>query len=166
MARGLIEVKKNFDFFKLHDKFAKVMSDGGRIITRSAARGSRERIDKGLSPPLRQSTIQLRRERGTGGTKPLYETGALYRTIKSTDEGLEMLEYGLHHEKGYTVKNVPIKKNKEGRIFFHGSKKIQKYVPARPFIMPSEKEILEPIKKLYMDMKKALTTPLREVHRG
>ena len=161
-----LKVISNIDFLQLANRISRNISDGTRRIIRSAEKGAKERIDKGLYPPLRQSTIQLRKERGTGGTKPLYETGALYRSIKSTDEGLEMLEYGWYHEKGYTVKNVPIKKNKQGRIFFHGKKKIQKKVPARPFIMPSQKEILEPMKKLYMDMKKALTTPLREVHRG
>ena len=165
MARGLIEIKKNFDFFKLLDKFPKVMSDGGRRITRSAAKGAKERIEKGLTPPLRRSTIQLRKEAGTGGTKPLYETGALHRSIKSTKDGLEMLEYGIYHHKGYTAKNVPIGKEKGGKPRFIKNKQFSKKVPARPFIFPSEKEILEPMKKIYMDIKKALTTRLKEVHR-
>ena len=165
MARGLIQIKKNFDFFKLIDKFPKIMSDGGRRVTRSAAKGARERIDKGLSPPLRKSTLELRKARGLGGTKPLYATGELYRSIKSTDEGLEMLHYGLYHENGFTAQNVPIGFEKGKPKFIRG-KKIRKRVPARHFIAPSKKEILEPMKKLYMDIKKALTTPLREVHRG
>ena len=66
-----------------------------------------------------------------------------------------MNKYGWYHEKGYTVKNVPIGYDK-GRPIFHGSKKIKKDVPARPFIMPSEKEILDPMKKIYMDINKAM----------
>ena len=163
MARGLIEIKKNFDFFKLERNLPKVFSDGGRRITRSAAKGAKERIERGLAPPLKKSTIELRKQRGTGGSQPLFETGALHRSIQSTDEGLEMLHYGWYHEKGFTTKKVPTGLNKKGHGHFAN---ISKKVPARPFIFPSEKEILEPMKKLYMDIKKALTTPLREVHRG
>jgi hypothetical protein len=108
LARGLIQIKKNFDFFKLSKKFPKIMSDGGRRITRSAAKGAKEKIDKGLTPSLKKSTIQLRKDRGLGGTKPLYATGELYRSIKSTKDGLEMLHYGWYHHKGFTAKNVPI----------------------------------------------------------
>ena len=61
MARGLIEIKKNFDFFKLLKELPRVMSDGGRRITRSAARGARQRIEAGLTPPLKKSTLDLRK---------------------------------------------------------------------------------------------------------
>lgn len=165
MARGLIEIKKNFDFFKLHKKFAQVMSDGGRRITRSAAKGARERIEKGLSPALKKSTLQLRKDRGLGGTKPLYATGELHRSIKSTEDGLEMLHYGWYHQNGFRAKNVPVG-FENGKPKFIRNKRIQKDVPARPFIFPSKNEVLEPMKKITLDILKALKTPLREVHRG
>ena len=165
MARGLITVKKNFDFFKLEKKLPKIFSDGGRRVTRSAARGARERIENGLTPPLKKSTLELRKERGLGGSKPLYATGELHRSIKSTKDGLEMLHYGWYHQKGFISKNVPIG-FRNGKPIFARNKRIQKQVPARPFIFPSEKDILNPMKKLFMDIREALTTSLKEVHRG
>ena len=165
MARGLIEIKKNFDFFKLLKEFPKVMSDGGRRITRSAAKGARQRIESGLAPTLKNSTLDLRKERGIGGSKPLFATGELHRSIKSTKEGLEMLHYGWYHHKGFTAKNVPIGFESNNPKFLR-NKRIQKKVPARPFIFPSKNEILEPTKKISLDILKALKTPLKEVHLG
>jgi len=151
-----LKFTSNISFQKLYDKLPEILEKGGRRITRSSAKGAKDRIDKGLSPPLKRSTIELRKEKGTGGTKPLYETGSLYRSIKSTDEGLEMKKYGWYHHKGFTVKNVPVG-FENGKPVFHKSKKISKKVPARPFIFPSKKEILEPMKKIYMDVRKSLS---------
>ena len=137
-----LNVTTNFDFMKLRDKVDKVLSDGMGEITHSAAKGARERIEKGLTPPLKQSTLDMRKKRATGGSKPLYETGALHRSIKSTKDGVEMLDYGLKHHRGY--------RNRKKSLFPNAQ------VPARPFIEPSKKDILDPMKKLYMDMHKAL----------
>ena len=132
-----LNVTTNFDFMKLRDKVEKVLSDGTRRITRSAAKGAKQRIEKGLTPPLRQSTLDMRKKRGTGGSKPLFETGELYRSIKSTKDGVEMLGYGLNHHRGY--------KNSKKSLFPNAQ------VPARPFIEPSKEDILDPMKKLYME---------------
>lgn len=145
---------------RLRDKLDKILSKGGQRITRSAAKGARERIEKGLAPPLQQSTLELRKDMGIGGTKPLFATGALHRSIKSTKDGLEMLEYGLYHHYGYTTKKVPTKLRRDGSGFFANA---SKQVPARPFIFPSEKEILDPMKKTIMALRKALTTRTRRI---
>lgn len=174
MAKKSIIISRDFDFNKLSKELPKVLETGMRRIGRSAAKGAKEKIDKGLSPRLAHSTLQLRKERGTGGTKPLFETGNLYRSIKATDDGgVEMLHYGFLHEKGYKVPNVPLgyeKKTGKGgfswqqsKPIFHPTKKIPKDVPARPFITPSEKEILEPTKKIHMDILKALSVPNKEL---
>ena len=105
---------------------------------RSAEKGSKEAIDKGLKPPLEQCTIEHRKNKGQGGSKPLFATGNLYRSIKGTSEGLQMLAYGLKHHKGY--KN-PVKNWRD--------------VPARPFIQVSEKEILSAFNKFRKDIRGA-----------
>lgn len=163
MAKPLLTITKNFDFSKLEQSIDKILSKGTRRVARSAAKGAKERIERGLRPPLKKSTIELRKARGTGGTKPLYETGALHRSIKPTENGLEMLQYGLYHHKGFTAKNVPINKRKDGSPVFLRGRKIQANVPARPFIFPSQKEILDPMKKIYMDMRDALTVPIKKI---
>tara|TARA_R100001594_G_scaffold28676_3_gene53948 strand:+ start:505 stop:1023 length:519 start_codon:yes stop_codon:yes gene_type:complete len=169
LAAQYIVTKRNFDFHKLLDNIPKILDKGTKRLGRSAAKGAKERISKGLKPRLKASTLQLRRERGTGGTKPLFETGSLFRSIKANDEGFTMNEYGWYHEKGFTVQNVPLGfKNKgsnwqQAKPFFHPNKKIKKKVPARPFIFPSEKEILDPMKKIYMDMLKALSIRMKTI---
>lgn len=93
-----LETKVNFDFNKLANQMPKIIEKTMQGYARSAEQGSKESIDKGVSPALKRSTIQRRKRRGTGGSKPLFETGELYRSIKGTSEGLELKEYGyLHH---------------------------------------------------------------------
>ena len=101
---------------------------------RSSATGAREAIQKGVSPKLEQSTLDRRKRAGTGGSKPLFETGELFRSIKGTSEGLEMWDYGLYHHQGH----------KTGHF------------PPRPFIFPSEKTILKSFDAFRKDLRKAL----------
>ena len=79
----------------------------------SAEIGSKEAIDRGVSPKLEESTIRRRKRRGTGGTKPLFETGTLYRSIKGTSEGLDMIGYGYLHHIGDVGQYLNMKKRRE-----------------------------------------------------
>ena len=151
-----LKATSNFSFEQLANNLSKNIEKGTKRIARSAVKGAKERIDKGLSPPLKKSTIELRKERGTGGSKPLYETGSLHRSLKATDKGIEMNKYGWYHHKGFKATNVPIGKNKLNEPEFIRGKWIQRNVPARPFIFPSQKEILEPAKKMLMDIRKSM----------
>ena len=112
----------------------KVLEKHMQQTGRSSAQGAREAIERGVSPKLEQSTLDRRKRAGTGGSKPLFETGALHRSIKGTSEGLQMWDYGLfHHEK-----------HKKGHF------------PPRPFIFPSEKTILKSFDAFRKDLRKAL----------
>ena len=81
----------------LAEEMKKVISDGNVLI------------------PLKKSTRDIRRERGIAGNKPLFATGALHDSIKPTNTGVEMKEYGIWHSVGFTTgansmipgKNVP-----------------------------------------------------------
>ena len=103
-------------------------------MARSAEKGAKEAIAKGLKPKLKKITVDSRKKRGTGGTKPLFETGALFRSIKGTNEGLEMLHYGYKHHIGDAGKNTP----------------------PRPFIRTDNKQILETFNAFKKDLRKAL----------
>ena len=94
---------------------------GNASSLHSLGREAREAIERGVSPKLEQSTLDRRKRAGTGGSKPLFETGALHRSIKGTSEGLEMNTYGLYHHRGHETGHFP----------------------ARPFIQPSERTILK-----------------------
>ena len=129
-----LQIKTTFDFGKLARQMPKILEKHMQRTGRSSATGAREAIDKGVSPKLKKSTIDRRKKSGTGGTKPLYETGTLYRSIKGTSEGLEMWDYGLYQHQGH----------KRGHF------------PPRPFIKPSEKAILKSFDAFRKDVRKAL----------
>ena len=126
---------------KLERAIPKIIEKYFQTAYRSSAKGAKERIDKGVltedGKGLKKSTIAIRKIRGTGGTKPLYETGSLHRSIKGTSEGIEMNHYGIHHHRGFR------------------SKKFKARVPARPFIMPSEKDITPAFERFRKEIRKA-----------
>ena len=129
-----LQVKTTFDFGKLARQMPKILEKHTQRTARSSATGAREAIDRGVKPPLKKSTIEIRKKRGTGGSKPLYETGALHRSIRGTSEGLEMNTYGLYHHQGHS----------------------KGHFPARPFIQPSERAILKSFDAFRKDLRKAL----------
>lgn len=154
-----LEIKSNFSFTKLSSNLPKILEKQTRRMTRSSAEGAKENIDKGLSPPLKKSTLEIRKFRGRGGSKPLFETGALRRSIKSTKDGIQMLEYGLHQHRGFTPKKIPfqfgqVSKKRDYLAFAHNKKGIK--VPARPFIFPSQKTILKSIDAFKKDLRKGM----------
>tara|TARA_Y100001938_G_scaffold41092_1_gene56753 strand:+ start:95 stop:511 length:417 start_codon:yes stop_codon:yes gene_type:complete len=133
-----VKISVSYNAGKLASQMPKIVEKYMQRYGRSAEKGSKEAIDKGLKPPLAQFTIEHRKNKGQGGSKPLFATGNLYRSIKGTSEGLQMLAYGLKHHKGY--KN-PVKNWRD--------------VPARPFIQVSEKEILSAFNKFRKDIRGA-----------
>ena len=129
----------SYNAAKLASELPKIIEKYMQRYARSAEKGSKENIDKGLKPPLTDTTIALRRARGQGGTKPLFATGNFYRSIKGTSEGLKMLKYGYKHQKGF--------KNPEPLKY--------RDVPARPFIGAIKKETLTAFNKFKKDMRRA-----------
>ena len=152
-----LQIKTTFDFGKLARQMTKILEKHTHRTARSSATGAREAIDKGvlISPidamgfdmggelkGLNDSTIAIRKKRGTGGTKPLYETGALYRSIKGTSEGLQMFKYGIYQHRGFTTGGNSMIPNKRVR--------------PSPFIQVSEKAILKSFDAFRKDLRKAL----------
>ena len=81
-----LKIRTTFSFAKLakyvqSDSFASDMSKllGGGIVESSRAFMK----SGGVTPKLEKSTIDIRRARGTGGTTPIYETGALAKSLKA-----------------------------------------------------------------------------------
>jgi hypothetical protein len=128
-----LEIKTNFDFGKMANKLPGIIEKTMQRYARSSATGSREAIDSGVSPALEESTLKRRKRRGTGGSKPLYETGTLYRSIKGSSEGLEMKGYGFLHHTG----------------------DLHPKTPQRKFIQISQKQIMPTLDKFKKDLKDA-----------
>jgi len=140
-----LQIKTTFDFGKLARQMPKILEKHTQRTARSSATGAREAIERGVRPPLDPDggTIKRRKYKVKvatggyskgGGTKPLFHTGTLHRSIKGTSEGLEMWDYGLFQHEGH----------KTG------------HYPPRPFIFPSEKAILKSFDAFRKDLRKAL----------
>ena len=154
-----LEIKSNFSFTELSNNLPNILEKQTRRITRSSAEGIKKNIGKGLSPSLKKSTLEIRKFRGISGSKPLFATGALKRSIKGTKDGIQMLEYGLHQHRGFTPKKIPfqfgqVSKKRDYLAFAHNKKGIK--VPARPFIFPSQKTILKSIDAFKKDLRKGM----------
>jgi|14_taG_2_1085336.scaffolds.fasta_scaffold00823_15 hypothetical protein len=133
-----LKMEVNFDFGKLANKLPKIIDNQLDMMIISAERGSKENIDKGVTPKLKDSTIRKRKRKNITGTKPLYETGELYRSIKGSKDGLEIQRGGIWHHKG-----------------------IER--PQRPFIQVSNKDITPTFDKFKKERKEALhlSTPIK-----
>ena len=135
-------IEINFSFGKLARELPKIIEKHMQRTARSSAQGSKEAIDAGKFKKLQKSTIDIRKKRGTGGSKPLYETGSLYRSIKATSEGLKMNRYGIYHHEGFVTGNKSMIPNTR--------------VNPRPFIQTSGKTILKSLDAFKRDFNRAL----------
>ena len=135
-----VKIKVKYDAGKLYRNLDKIIKKTMSRYARSSVKGAKKNIDKGVKPPLAISTINIRQKKGITGTKPLYETGNLYRSIEAKKDTLTMLEYGKLHHNGFTTRaNSMIPKKK---------------VPPRPFIEPDKQEILTAIDAFKRDLHK------------
>ena len=140
-----LQIKTTFDFGKLakfveSEAFTSQVSKmlGGAIIESSRAFMK----SGGVTPKLEQSTIDIRRMRGSGGTTPLYESGDLAKSLNVKKDGIWGLHYGKYQYEGFiTSKNSMIPNKK---------------VPARDFIAMDASKMKKPISKLIKKIGKAL----------
>ena len=142
-----LTTKINFSFSKLARRLPDLLEAQEDISVKGAAKEMKDRISKGIAPPLKKSTINIRKLRGRSGVTPLLDKGSLYNSIKGVKGGVQMLEYGKYHDKGFTPKKVPrtlpdflAKRNPKKAVWFVNNTKGIK-VPARPFIFPSEEAL-------------------------
>ena len=160
-----IKITRNFDFNKLASKINAIMDAQPQKIAKESAKSIKARILQGLKPPLKQSTMRIRKmaitkggnKRGpVSGANPLMATGALYRSIRDTKEGLKMLKYGKYHHEGFTPEKIPFTQTlRADTVSFIENKKNIK-VPARPFIFPGAKDTFAITKTIVKDMNRAL----------
>ena len=149
-------ISRNFDFHKLSKGMKTIMDAQPQKIAKESAKSIKQRILKGLKPPLKESTMKVRKARGVAGALPLVATGALMRSIKDTKKGLNIKQYGVYHHEGFTPKKIPFTQTlKKGAIPFINNKSGVK-VPARPFISPGAKDLFKITKTIIKDMNSVL----------
>ena len=147
MAKNSYKVtfSSNFSFKKLSSKIGEVLGEKNEAIIDSLAQITKRNITDGNLRELSPATLEARRggdssfkghnPSPTTETRPLLYSGALLKSIKPTEDGIEMLEYGLAHNEGFTTPRAEIG---------FGS---NKSVPARQFIA-GEKELKRDKKQL------------------
>jgi len=143
-----LEISVNFDFNKLDNKIDDLIDDYVAGYITDSAEATKDAIDKGLTPKLKNSTIEIRKRRGHPTAPPLKATGKLYRSIKQNKDSLEMVNYGVLHHNGYdTTPNRFMKESKK--------------VPARKFITTTtkNKDVLD--KKFTENLRKALRSNVK-----
>ena len=122
------KITTTYSFKKLLSNIEEILSDVEDNLGQVAEKVMKQKIDSGLKPPLKQTTIKGRLEGkywgGLRGAKykttsitPLKHTGALYDSLKfdKKTKSINMLAYGKEHHKGFS--------NPQG-----------KKVPPRPFM--------------------------------
>lgn len=101
------KIEVTFDFGKLSRKIDKILQNDIEVKKKEFAAMARINIISGNLRPLRQTTVNQRRKGGgkgrpkTGSITPLFYTGKLLSSIKAVSEGIELFEYGWHHNQGF-----------------------------------------------------------------
>lgn len=134
------EIKVNFDFNRLEERIDSILKQFmNKSASKDIVKASKKKIKSGkVKPSLKPSTIAIRKKRGTGGNTPLFETGQLHDSLKSTKDGIEVIDYAKNHLSGYTTSSDSMIPNKK--------------VPERNFIeIPSINN-----RKLIDEMKQAM----------
>ena len=130
----------NFRFSKLSADIDEVLGDSNKEITDSIARNTKKNILTASTRRLSNATIEARQKgvssfKGhnpspTNETRPLLYTKRLFDSIKPTKDGLEIMDYGLIHQEGFTTSE-------------------NKKVPPRPFIatLNQDKDALKKVEE-------------------
>ena len=139
-----VDVKITYDAAKLAKKMPKMIKEVMKSFGRELATQSKGHIKKGLTPPLTETTKNIRKKRGTGAqNNPLYNTGKLYNSIKLKEtkytSKVSMFMYGALHHKGFTTAS--------------NSMIPRKRVPKRPFLYTKKKTS----KKIFKDFGKSMS---------
>ena len=136
-----LKITSNFSFKKLSSNIEQIIKDTTSNYAKKTEKGSKSKIDRGL-PKLNDVTVKIRKQRGQPERPALKATGSLYNSIKQVGENLEMLEYGLLHNKGFTTGKNSMIPNKD--------------VKPRPFISATIKDKKEIQKEFIKQINKAL----------
>ena len=126
-----ISIKTNFSFAKLANKIPDIISSITSNAAKSSAKESRKAIKSGLSPPLEESTMNVRKSRGISGSTPLFATGTLYNSITSSKEGLTFGAFGKNGKEYGNLQRTGFKTASNSMI-------PNKIVPARDFVRIGE----------------------------
>ena len=164
-----LKIKTNFSFAKLKDKYKKIQKEFITESINKEADKMKKRVATGTTvtgaamEPIKDSTVLVRSlNKHPISTPPLNASGKLRNSIKATKTGVRFKVYGIHHNKGYTVRNNPVipakgkavpKGMRRRKFHFKG-----KTVPARKWVHDTDsyRSDEKSLEKYYKKIKKAL----------
>ena len=164
-----LEIKTNFSFANLKKRYKKIQKEFITESINKEADKMKKRVATGTTVTgaamdgIKDSTILVRSlNKHPITTPPLNASGKLRNSIKATKTGVRFKEYGIYHNKEYTVKNDPIipakgkavpKGMKRRKFFFKGTT-----VPARKWLHDTDsyRSDERSLEKYYKKIKKAL----------
>lgn len=136
-----LKITKNFSFKKLQSKTWEILDEVSSAYATKSEQDSKQKIDRGLRK-LSPLTKEIRKKRGQRPTPALKASGALYKSIKTNKDSLEMLSYGKLHHDGFTTDKKSMIPNIK--------------IEARPFISVTIKNKKEIQKNFIKSIEKAL----------
>ena len=109
-----IDIITNFSFGKLRKKWTdSIKPEIMENLPKDAASRWKKNILEKSYTPLQKSTIEIRKNLGRGGRKPLVDTKNLYRSITAQKTSVKYLAYGEYHlENHKTSKNSLVRSEK------------------------------------------------------
>ena len=98
-----LKIKTNFSFNKLAKQMPDVINNYLKGYAKDSVKGTRNNIDRRIGND--GTPLKLGRGSYREGKKALFNTGKMYKTLKSKGNALSIKEYGFKHHKGqYPVK--------------------------------------------------------------
>ena len=82
-------IKTTFDFGKLakYVESESFKEESNKLLGQGIIESSRDFMKSGkVTPPLKESTVKIRKMRGSSGNTPLYDTGKLAKSLKMKNE--------------------------------------------------------------------------------
>ena len=106
----MIEVKVNIDFNKaLKEVEGKKLSENlNKEISPPIAKASFSYIESGKVVTKEGEGLSVNNPREKEGGKPLFDTGALARSLKGSPQGIRGVSYAKEHRKGYKWKGLKV----------------------------------------------------------
>ena len=108
-----IKVKYNIDFNKMLEevKQEKLKKTMNKQLSPPVVEASKKFIKDGnVMPRLSGFQRNYRKSIGINQNKPLFMTGKLVNSLKSSDKGIKGVKYAKEHRKGYVYRNNDVPK--------------------------------------------------------
>ena len=102
-----IDISINFDFGKLSGKLNNIIDDYTSGYAKDTVQGTRDNIDRGVGADGK--ALKLGTKSYRAGQQALYNTGNMYKSLKSNKNSMNIKKYGYGHNQGdFSIVKPPV----------------------------------------------------------